>query len=79
MYNERAVGAWPSTGFLAIAFAVSLGRRFSARVSVYGFGACVPCNKYFDCDGSNSSECLAGDASTRSQCGLRNIDQERYT
>ena len=26
-----------------------------APVYVIGFGACLPCNKYYDCDGSNSS------------------------
>lgn len=49
-------GTWPSTGFLAIAFGLAVARYLNARISVYGFGACSRCNKYFDCDGSNSTE-----------------------
>ena len=44
---------WPSTGFHAIAVAVAVAQHYGARVSVFGFGKCVPCNKYFDCDGSS--------------------------
>lgn len=47
--------SWPSTGFLAIVLAVAVGRHIGANVSVYGFGACSTCNKFYDCDGSNSS------------------------
>ena len=49
-------GSWPSTGWFAVTFGLALGRHFGANVSVYGFGACVKCNKYNDCDGSNSSD-----------------------
>ena len=48
-------GAWPSTGFLGLTFGLALANHFGARVSVYGFGACPACNKYHDCDASNSS------------------------
>ena len=47
---------YPSTGFVAIAMAVALAHHMGgAPVYVIGFGACLPCNKYYDCDGSNSS------------------------
>ena len=49
-------GVWPSTGFLAIAVGLSVAQHISASVSVYGYGACSACNKYDDCDGSNSSD-----------------------
>jgi hypothetical protein len=52
----RHRGTAPSTGFHALAFGVALGRRLNATISVYGYGACVPCNKYFDCNGRNSSD-----------------------
>ena len=54
-FMEKVHGAlaferhWPSTGFLALVIGLAVGRHIGARVSVYGFGACVPCNKYFDC------------------------------
>lgn len=50
-------GSWPSTGFIALAMAVALASHVGARApSVYGFGACIGCAKYYDCDGSNSSK-----------------------
>ena len=49
-------GVWPSTGFLAIAVSIAVGQRIGASVSVYGFGACPACNKYDDCDGSNTTD-----------------------
>ena len=49
-------GDWPSTGWFAIAIGVALARHLRARVSVYGFGRCVSCNKYYDCDGSNATD-----------------------
>jgi hypothetical protein len=48
-------GSQPSTGFVGLAMAVAVARDIGGSVSVYGFGACRPCGKYFDCDGSNSS------------------------
>ena len=39
--------------------AMALAQREGvARPSVYGFGACAPCNKYYECDGHNSAEQL---------------------
>ena len=43
-------GRWPSTGFLALAVGLAVAQHIGARYSVYGFGACSPCNKYFDCE-----------------------------
>ena len=42
-------GAWPSTGFVALAMAVALARDVGAAPpSVFGFGACEPCPKYYE-------------------------------
>ena len=49
-------GQWPSTGFQALAIAMALAQHVGAPPPrVYGFGACQPCAKYYDCDGSNST------------------------
>ena len=44
----------PSTGFQAIAFAIATSRLLQSPTppTVYGFGACVPCNRYFACESS---------------------------
>jgi len=42
---------WPSTGFTALALVLAF-RSSSRRVSVYGFGACGDCPKYYSCDGA---------------------------
>ncbi|KAL3907358.1 MAG: hypothetical protein SGPRY_010200, partial [Prymnesium sp.] len=48
---------FPSSGFAAIAMAVSFARRTGGGApSVYGFGACAPCLRYYDCNGRNSSD-----------------------
>ena len=40
----------PSTGFQALALVVALANRVGAPApSVYGYGACEPCNRYFEC------------------------------
>ena len=40
----------PSTGFDALAMAVALARHVGAPPpSVYGFGQCLPCSKYYTC------------------------------
>ena len=49
-------GAWPSTGHLALCVGLAVAGRLGARLSAYGFGACPPCNRYFDCDGSNATD-----------------------
>ena len=46
---------WPSTGFLALAVALAVGKNIGAAVGVYGFGRCDSCVKYDDCDGRNTS------------------------
>ena len=44
-----------STGMLAVAMAVALGRRLGLRPpSVYGFGGCARCAKYYDCRGDSA-------------------------
>jgi hypothetical protein len=40
--------SWPTTGFIALALALAL-RSSGKRVSVYGFGACRGCGKYYQC------------------------------
>ena len=40
--------SWPTTGFIALALALAL-RSSGKRVSVYGFGACRGCGKYYEC------------------------------
>ena len=47
--------SWPSTGFLALCVGLAVARHLGARVTAYGFGACEPCGKYCDCDGSNAT------------------------
>jgi len=43
-------GVGPSTGFVAMAVAVALAQRLGLRaVSLYGFGGCARCPKYYDC------------------------------
>ena len=50
-------GRWPSTGFLALTSALVLKRHLGIpRLSVFGYGSCRPCVKYFDCDGSMKAE-----------------------
>ena len=50
-------GNWPSTGFLAITSALVLKRHLGIpRLSVFGYGGCRPCVKYFDCEGTNNAE-----------------------
>ena len=47
----RDAGIYPSTGFIAIALAVAIAqvRNLTAPPSVFGFGACPTCGKYYDC------------------------------
>ena len=52
MSRVGQAGSWPSTGFLAMTFGIALAQHFGARATVYGFGACVPCNRYFACESS---------------------------
>lgn len=48
---------WPSTGFQALALAVAMAQLLGAPPpTAYGFGACANCVKFYDCDGSNSSD-----------------------
>ena len=42
-------GDLPSTGFVGLAVAVAMAQEVGGNVSVYGFGACQGCGKYFDC------------------------------
>ena len=50
-------GSFPSTGFQALALALAMTRLAGVPPpDVYGYGACTPCIKFFDCDGSNSSD-----------------------
>ena len=46
---------WPSTGFLALCIGLAVARHLGARLTAFGFGACEPCGKYCDCDGSNAT------------------------
>ena len=40
----------PSTGFVALAVAVAVAQAAGAPApSVYGFGTCTPCTKYYKC------------------------------
>jgi hypothetical protein len=46
---------FPSTGFVAISMAVALTRHLGGEsVWVGGYGACLECNKYYDCVGKAS-------------------------
>ena len=63
-------GMWPSTGFLALMAGLAVAQHLNARLSVYGFGACSPCNKYFDCDGSNSTDKGSQDSERRGECAV---------
>ena len=38
------------------AILIDIVQELGASLSVYGFGGCRPCNKYFDCDGSNATD-----------------------
>ena len=50
-------GNWPSTGFATMILAMTLAKASGAQPpTVYGFGACLNCTKYCDCDGSNSTD-----------------------
>ena len=52
----RFHGQRPSTGFIALSVAVAAAQAAGAPPpTVYGFGRCEACTKYYDCDGSNSS------------------------
>lgn len=42
-----SAGEAPSTGFMAIAFAVAIAGQLNATVDVYGFGRCQECSKYY--------------------------------
>jgi hypothetical protein len=47
---------YPSGGFLGICMAIALTVHLGgAPVLVTGMGACLPCNKYYDCNGSNGT------------------------
>lgn len=51
-----------STGMLAVAMALSLAMSVGAPpISVYGFGACPRCSKYYDCRRISTGEALAVD------------------
>lgn len=46
----------PSSGFQALAVALSITRFVGSQPpSVFGFGKCPQCTRFFDCDGSNTS------------------------
>jgi hypothetical protein len=42
-------GTQPSTGFIGLAVATAVANEVGGTVSVYGFGPCHYCGKYFDC------------------------------
>ena len=52
-YNPKALegkARQPSTGFVALAVAVAVAQAAGAPApSVYGFGTCTPCTKYYKC------------------------------
>ena len=51
-----AGSAFPSTGFQALSLALAMAQLVGGRPpTVFGYGACPPCYKYYDCDGSNAS------------------------
>ena len=55
----------PSSGFQALALAISMTRLVgSPPPSVFGFGKCEQCTRFFDCDGTNTSA-LRGSHSAR--------------
>lgn len=58
-------GKFASTGFVALAMAVAIARRsgVSAAVNVYGFGQCLVCKKYCDCDGRNDTSAKIDESS----------------
>ena len=48
---------WPSTGFVALALAVAVAQHVGAPPpSVYGFGVCPPCGKYYDCNPTSADD-----------------------
>ena len=50
-------GHEPSTGFIALGLAIALAQHAGASPpSVFGFGACVPCSKYFKCRATDQWE-----------------------
>ena len=49
-------GKWPSTGWFGLAMGLAVGRHIGASVSVFGYGGCRTCIRYYDCDGSNSTD-----------------------
>lgn len=56
----------PSTGFVAIAFAVALSRVLgSAPPNLFGFGRSERCYKYYDCDGRSTTDPNTFNASLR--------------
>lgn len=59
--KDHPGGDWPSTGFLALAVALAIGRHIGAQVSVFGYGACAPCNRYYACDSDAPEERLGAD------------------
>lgn len=75
----------PSTGFDALAFAMALACEVGAPpVSVFGFGRCAPCAKYYSCsrhygqdaeaDGSDQAQHPFGEeASVRRAWSRRNV------
>jgi hypothetical protein len=48
--------SFPSTGAIAIALARAIASELHAKVNIFGFGRCENCAKFYDCDGSNTSE-----------------------
>ena len=52
-----STGGFPSTGFQALAVAIAMTRLAGVPPpTVFGYGACAPCIKFYDCDGRNSSD-----------------------
>ena len=54
--HAQPPGDWPSTPFLALCVALAVAQHTGAAVSVFGFGKCLGCNRYDDCDGSNATD-----------------------
>lgn len=73
---------WPSTGFQAVAFAIAMTREVGAPPpAVFGFGACEACNKYYDCDGSNTTDLTRGtwiDPANRYTVGNESMGTDGY-
>lgn len=74
----ESFGGWPSTGFVGLAVAVALAQEVGGvNVNVYGFGACRPCGKYMDCDGSNATDPDPKNAEARGLTYYHPFGQER--